>query len=323
MSDQAIKIFKALSDVDEELLERCNQESVRKNGTVYRLFQRYGRAMAAGICLMVVGAVSWGGYLLGAKNAAADSSNGAPAELSQMAQSMVAADGEADYGAMTTGSTGEEAAAGVAESALDGAGSSAVSNKKFSEETETEKGTDGIRTEATSVSGELSMPIGSANQQAMQEQQNQMSADKIDRLKESELALSDSREAISWEEACATEPFNRYLPTVLPADYAAFSARRSSSPDSWDNIIFKWTDGEHILWLNMTQGEVVTREDIERRDGLNEYVAEDFRKELIPAVYPAEDPITFTLYYADGMRIDFSGYITAEEMWEVVESVKK
>ena len=322
MSDQAIKIFKALSDVDEELLERCNQEPVRKNGTVYRLFQRYGRAMAAGICLMVVGAVSWGGFQLitGSKS---DSSGAASAELTDMAQSMVVADREADCGGMTTGSKGEEPAAGVAESALDGTDTSAVSDKKFDEETETEKGTEDLHTEAASVSGAPSMPIESANQQAMQELQNQMSAEKIDKLKESELALSDSREAILWEEACATAPFNRYLPTVLPAGYEAFSARRSLSPDSWDNIIFKWTDGEHILWLNMTQGEVVTREDIERQDGLNEYVAEDFRKEMIPAVWSADDPIAFTLYYADGMRIDFSGYITADEMWKVVESIKK
>lgn len=55
---------------------------------------------------------------------------------------------------------------------------------------------------------------------------------------------------------------------------------------------------------------------------MNEYVAEDFQRDWMPDS-PAGEPLAFTLYYADGMRIDFQGYITADEMWEVVESMKK
>lgn len=325
MSDQAVKIFEALSDVDQELLERCDQKGSRQNAGVYGLYRRYGKAMAACICLIVAGAVSWGGYQM-VTGSGSDSSGAASAELSDMAQSMVVADREADGGENTAGperetaAEGAEPAAGVAGSAMEAAGASAASAEKLDEGAAAKQGTDGIHTESASQSD---VPSADASQQAGPNLQNQMSADKIDRLKESELALTDSREEIPWEEACAIAPFNNYLPTVLPAGYEAFSARRSSAPDFWDNVVFKWTDGEHILFLDMTQGEVVTRKEIEQRDGLWEYLAEDFRKEQIPELQPADEPISFTLYYADGMRIDFRGYITADEMWELVESISK
>lgn len=316
MSDQAVKIFEALSDVDEELLERCNRKAVRKNGTVYRLFQRYGRAMAAGICLIVVGAVSWGGYQLVTGSCGSDSSgsNGAYMELSDMAQSMEAAEED------TCGWDG----GGGTESIVTGAGSSAVIAE------DTNGAADSVTTSPEAAKAESTQELLSgtpAKEQTSLESGNtvtdkEQQIDPYGELREQETALSDSREEVSWEEACATEPFSSYLPTVIPASYEAFSARRSASPGQWDNLIFKWSDGEHILSLSMTTGQVVDREDIERRDGVNEYVAEDFQRDRMPDS-PAGEPLAFTLYYADGMRIDFQGYITADEMWEVVESMKK
>lgn len=316
MSDQAVKIFEALSVVDEELLERCNRKAVRKNGTAYRLFQRYGGAMAAGICLIVVGAVSWGGYQLVTGSAGSDSSgsNGAYMELSDMGQSLEAAEED------TCGWDG----GGGTEDIVTGAGSSAAIAE------DTYGAADGVMASPEAAKSESTQELLSgtpAKEQASLESGNTVVdrdqlIDRYGELREQETALSDSREEISWEEACATEPFSSYLPTVIPASYEAFSARRSTFPEQWDNLIFKWSDGEHILSLSMTSGEVVTREDIERWDGMNEYVAEDFRKDRMPDP-PAGEPLVFTLFYTDGMRIDFQGYTTADEMWEVVESIKK
>lgn len=319
MSEQAVKIFEALSNVDEELLERCNQKVNRKTGTVYRIYQRYGRAMAACVCLIVVGAAAWGGYSLitgGSNGANTSGANGAPMELYQMAQTMDAVDG---------GAYNENCEAGLEDQVVEN-------------EIET---TTGIQTEADPAPAAGATASLETAKQQTQDMQSQRPADitsdvtssdtgsnvtenqagKYAELRELENALTDSRKEIPWGEACTAEPFSSYLPTALPAGYEAFSARRSAFPEKWDNIIYKWTDGEHILYLNMTPGEVMTREEIERRDGLNEYLAEDFRKELIMDM-PAGDPVSFTLYYADGMRIDFSGYVTVDEMWEVVESIK-
>lgn len=316
MSEQAVKIFEALSEVDEELLERCNRKTVKKAGTAYRLFQRYAGAMAAGICLIVIGAVSWGGYQLVTGSSGSDSSgsNGAYMELSDMAQSMEAAEGD------TCGWDG----GGGTENTVTAAGSSAAIAE------DANGAADGVTAlpEATKSESTQELLSGTpAKEQTSLESENtavdrDQLIDQYGKLYEQETALSDSREEVSWEEACETEPFSSYLPTVIPASYEALSARRSASPEQWDNLIFKWTDGEHILSLSMTSGEVVTGEDIERRDGLNEYVAEDFRKDRMPDPLAGE-PLAFTLYYMDGMKIEFQGYLTSDEMWELVESIKK
>ncbi|MCM1542362.1 MAG: hypothetical protein NC121_14025 [Blautia sp.] len=325
MSEQAVKIFEALSDVDEELLERCNQEADQKTGALYRLYRKYGKAMAACLCLMAVGAAAWGGYRLTAdKYQSGQGLNGA-ADLA--ASSMAAADcgaleenGEAEWEAGTAG--GEAALAdGITTEAVPapaaGAASAEAADLQMEQSASSQTEAGKIHDLESPDSSGGTDTVGAASQEVSLSQ-----ADKYAQLRGQENALLDSRGEISWEEACTTEPFSSYLPTVLPAGYEAFSARRSAFPEQWDNLIFKWTDGGQIFYLNMTQGETVTREDIERRDGLNEYVAEDFRKELMPDP-PAGEPLSFTLYYADGMRIDFNGYVTADEMWAVVESIDR
>lgn len=312
MSDQAVKIFEALSDVDEELLERCNRKTDRENDTARRLFQTYGRAVAAGICLIVAGAVSWGGYQLIRGSSQSNSSGGAHMELSDMAQSAEAAVGDpadlnGDGGPGNAAGAGAEPAAGMAED-TGAATTDGMMAAQESAQTESLQG----QTAGTPAKEEITQEGG----QTVADKEQQ--AD----LREQQTAQLDSRQEIPWEEACATEPFSSYLPTVLPDAYEAFSARRSLFPEQWDNLLFRWTGGGQILSLDMTLGEVVTREDIERRDGLYEYTAEDFSKELMPDP-PAGELLAFTLYYADGMRIDFRGYITADEMWEVVESIKQ
>lgn len=346
MSEQAIRIFEALSDVDQELLERCNQKAGRENGAVHRLIRKYGRAMAAGICLLVVGAASWGGYQLIISGSGSNSSgsaqfmDAAPAEQFNMASSIAAEDRDVESENSKDGLEDNTVGNGTMPAAgMPGNGTEAA------EEAVTEGWkTDGIQAESNPVTAtspeaakqqtvdqlqaEMASSVTSSNNDngsnagsSADEKENQ--ADRMAELRELEKALLDSRQVIPWEEASALKPFDSYLPSVLPAGYEPFSARRSAMPDLSDDVIFKWCDGEQIFYMSMTQGEAVTKEDLERRDGLHEYLAEDFRKELIPDSMPAGEPISFTLYYADGMRIYFNGYLTADEMWDVVQSISK
>lgn len=330
MSDQAMKLFEALSGVDEELLERCNQKENSKDVTVYRLFGKYGRAMAACVCLIVVGAAAWSGYRLitgsGGENLSGSYNQAAemPAELSDMAQSFDIADAGTAKGYEearaedTTAVEGMESAGGAdtieaeAESdvALGAAGPAA-------EQQTSQSAVESAKTSDTASPGTVPDSYTGNDISEIDNMTKRMSE-----LLKKESELVDSREAVPWEEACSLEPFARYLPTYLPAGYQAFSARQSALPDEWNNVIFKWSDGEYILSLSMTQGEVMTREEIDKRDGLNEYLAEEIRKELISGAQ-LDGHIYFTLYYADGMRIDFDGYVTVDEMWELVESVSK
>lgn len=331
MSDQAIRLFEALSGVDEELLERSNRKAGGKATNVRRLFWRNGRAMAACICLIVVGAAAWSGYRLVTGPCGADSSqfNQAPGEFYGMAKDVAEWGWGAAGGTETNDVSALEPAAGTTENEL-----------------KAEIAPDG---NAAGVGTMDDVSTAAAEQEAMQDMQCQVSAsmtystecqgsssdmqsagktDETDRFRENMLGLyekenglTDSRQEVSWEEASAVQPFAAYVPSVLPGEYDPLSVRRSVDIDAWDNMIFIWSNGEEIFTLNMTQGQALTEEEIEKRDGLYQYPAESFREDMIPE--PLDGRITFTLYYADGMQIDFAGCVTAGEMWEVVESVGK
>ena len=96
-------------------------------------------------------------------------------------------------------------------------------------------------------------------------------------------------------------------------------------PEQWNNMVFVWGDGERKLSLSMTREEPLEVDEIRRRiesqDGLNQYAAEDFTKEALEAFVPESETVAFTLYYSDGMIIDFQGEINADEMWDLVSSV--
>lgn len=313
MSDQAMKLFEALSDVDEELLERCNHE--KNNQIAYMPLWKYKRAMTACLCLLVVGALSWSGYQLmdGRKGSSGSGSeSAAPAQIQDMAVPMDTAAGASEEDLVAGGentsqitSPEEAEAEGVGDlqnQINNGSGSSAGGPLSDS---------GGIN------DSERLIPDGITSEK--QELQKEMTQ------KETAHDFLDSREEIPWDMACATEPFGSYLPTVIPAGYEPFFARQSSMPDEWNNMIFEWENGEQIISLNMTVGEAKDNDeikaDIEKSDGLYQYPAKDFKKEMIPE--PLEGRIMFTLYYSDGMRIDFAGSITEDEMWELVESIPK
>ena len=60
----ALRIMDALSGVDEELLERCEQSGQKSDKAYRRPLWQQARAWAAVLCLAVVGAASFGGYRL-------------------------------------------------------------------------------------------------------------------------------------------------------------------------------------------------------------------------------------------------------------------
>lgn len=329
MSDQAMKLFEALSGVDEELLERCERRVQRKSTVGYRLFGKYGRAIAAAFCLIAVGAAAWSGYrfVTGSYAPDASGSNGAAAQLSDMEQSLLTADeGDRSEAAPSAGMTGSDmalsdgAAGGGAMtgSEADGIREDAASAEAASAETQQEvmQSAQGAEDGSGSVPSTDNSPASPA-ENGVSEMES--AAEKMEAMRIKESEIMDSREQILWEEAIALKPFADHIPTVLPGGYEPLSARRSTLPDSWNNVIYKWSEGEHILSLSMTLSTVKTGEDIEKEDGVNEYLAKDFRRELIPE--PLDGQILFTLYYSDGMRIDFAGYITVDEMWDMVESV--
>lgn len=327
MSDQAMKLFEALSDVDAELLERCNRQKNKK--IAYMFLWKYKKAMAACLCLFVVSALSWGGYQLlgGRKGATGSGSNSsAPAQVQDMAVPMesragATAQDAADTPQITAPEEAETEGIGKEQNQTT-SDSITDSVNRFDEQKDNNSGASAGEALRDSSDG------GSMIDNLQGSTSNIGAAEKLEKQKEMESAsaFTDSRKEILWEAARVTEPFGSYLPTAIPAGYEPLSARQSSMPNEWNNIIFKWGNGEQTFYLNMTVGEEKTKDEIraaiEKTDGLYQYPAEDFKREMIPE--PMEDgKIMFTLYYSDGMQIDFSGNLTEDAMWELVNSISR
>ena len=333
MSDQAMKLFEALSDVDEELLERCNCET---GGEIAHMpLWKYGKVMAACLCLLVVGALSFSKYqLLGGRNGSAGSGSNtsAPAQIQDMATPMEswagAADGDAEaVSQITEPEEAETAGIGNVQSqttnADDGRDDNTV-NSPSNDSKDQNRNNAGSSIEDSLFSSSVGNSIKDDFDGSISEYDTGEKA-QAQKEPESASAYVDSRAEISWNTACKTEPFGSYLPTAIPEGYEQLSVRQSSMPDEWNNMIFKWGNGEQVLYLNMTVREAKTKDEvkaeIQKNDGLNQYLAEEFKREMIPDSINGE--IWFTLYYSDGMKIDFSGNITEDEMWELVNSIQK
>lgn len=327
MSDQAIKLFEALSDVDEELLERCNRE---KNKVIYMPLGKYKRAMTACVCLLVVGVLSWGGYqLIGGRkgSAGSGSDSAAPVQIQDMAEPMETRAGASEEDFAASGANTSQ----YAEPVKEGIGDDQTQTTAEREQNDNivdsaDRFSEQKRNDAASSVGGTS-PESDAIDNLQGSTSNNFATGKSEAQmdKEMESTLLDSRTEVPWNTACKAEPFGSYLPTVIPAGYKPLSARQSSVPDEWNNMIFKWGNGEQMLYLNMTVGEAKTKDEIkaeiQKSDGLYQYLAEDFIKDMIPD--PIDGEISFTLYYTDGMEINFFGSITEDEMWELVKSISR
>ncbi len=307
MSEQACKLFEALLGVDAELLERS--ERGKKSKTALSGL-KYGRAAAACLCVLLSGAAVWGGYRMAGGTGSGADENAAvqladmaiPVESSEMEQTK---ERQSQTSADSAGSLQEE---GIAQN------SSAIAGTPMQEGWKSPK--EDMDNGALTQDNASSDSVGA---------QGAVGASKEGKKESAANGVGVAGKEIPWEEACATEPFCRYLPSVLPAGYEPLTARRSAMPEQWNNMVFVWGDGERKLSLSMTWEEPLEVDEIRRRiesqDGLNQYAAEDFTKEALEAFVPESETVAFTLYYSDGMIIDFQGEINADEMWDLVSSV--
>jgi len=319
MSEKAMKLFEALSGVDPELLERCGGTSLEKKKKVKgMIFQRYGRAMAACICLLAVGALSWGGYrLVWGPCGSADSGNGTAAAQNQTAVNL--SDMEVSAAPDMAGGAGDSYQAPEAPSQESVKEYEGNQDTLTFGETSSDKAESGSRAPIQDYVSELQIPMTSAGNTAEAAGAAGIEAQRESEAKK-ETVITDSRREIEWEQACALEPFSGYFPTVIPEGYQPFSARRSALPQEWNEVLFQWSSGNQRLYLEMSVVDAKRKESATWSQPENYYSAEEFTRELIPE--PSEDgEIRFTVYYPDGVELLFAGSVSRDEFWEMYLSV--
>lgn len=318
----ALRLFEALSGVDEELLAKCEVKPTGKANRQHLNKQKIfdflhgGAALVAAVCVLAVGVYAWqmNSPMFMTKNTASNADTVA-------------------YGENTAGAgapaTMQEAAVAMPEAAPEEA-------EKVEAGSEEMKGSENAVIEQKQAEAE-------DLQQCMQEIVIDSGIGK------------DTRMEITEAEARQMAVLGEYVPTVLPAGYTWESGKLSAATeDAPERVFLIWTRGMDYIELAITRVDAtelqltdITAEETynvhlydipyaetipeEYRDTFNNpvFMAEDLSLELIEkrmkSFADAGDTDTprgnFSVLYENGVLVDFGGRGTAQEIWEMFESM--
>ena len=296
----AIRIFEALSGVDQELLERSEAEN--KKGTAVFSFARGSKILAAALCFVVLGA----GALTGRRLLL---SGGASSRSSQSVQEMAAFDAADAQGGQDNGEQSAMA--------------------QDSPEGETAMAQD-------SPEGETAMAQGSITEEAVEREAAQEEADS-EAVQDSQIdysSKSSSAQELSEEQARQTAVLGAYVPTILPEGYV-FDRANITSDETGETLFIMWINGmdEISLGLSLQDAENLLFVDVENPETFDNPVfkSSDLGEELISScikIYEdAGDTSTprgsFAVYYEeDGVLVSFTGRGDAESIWKMFASIR-
>ena len=296
----AIRIFEALSGVDQELLERSEAEN--KKGTAVFSFARGSKILAAALGFVVLGA----GALTGRRLLL---SGGASSRSSQSVQEMAAFDAADAQGGQDNGEQSAMA--------------------QDSPEGETAMAQD-------SPEGETAMAQGSITEEAVEREAAQEEADS-EAVQDSQIdysSKSSSAQELSEEQARQTAVLGAYVPTILPEGYV-FDRANITSDETGETLFIMWINGmdEISLGLSLQDAENLLFVDVENPETFDNPVfkSSDLSEELISScikIYEdAGDTSTprgsFAVYYEeDGVLVSFTGRGDAESIWKMFASIR-
>lgn len=334
----AMRIFEALSGVDEELLARCEEELPAGAGKIEKVlpvrkprpfpFQYYGRVLAACFCLVVCGAVLWSVSAVvfdkssssnGAINLESIEEKAAGAEICEdtaQTQGNLMSESIAD-GSVTAASGSEEAAVG-------GAAGQEMQNKLSETESDKQSGNQmEDTTEQLSVSDDTSLDCPPY-----------------------------TGEEITLAEAKETALLGAYVPDTLPSGYTLESAYREKNQETGETekLVLCWTKGmDSIFWtVSKAAAAEAATADVSKPETYDVHLYEipygetvpeqyrevfdapvfaeaDFSLEIVKArmksVSDMGDTSTprgnFAVLYEDGVLVKFNGRGTAESIYKM------
>ena len=108
---------------------------------------------------------------------------------------------------------------------------------------------------------------------------------------------------------------SRKVAPLVPDSYSYIEETLSENGES---RTVEWSDGEHGLWLRFTQTELTTDVCFDAEPPV--YTVEEDWRELITEKEDGERQ-RLALLYEDGMLVEYSGYLTSEELIALFESL--
>ena len=305
----ALRIMEALSSVDQELLERCDISEAKEKKTVSVFWMRTAAACAV---LIVAGILSWNGLRVTHKDSSGGNgfSNGT-AEIGQ-----------------ATGSVAQQTV---------------------------ESGTEDISSaEAYAEEGTVDTEIQDDAEKMVRSENREMQDLESDEQKlGSEICADYANYSVNLteQEARSEGVFGAYIPEEIPGGYT-FEAARSST----DGLNVTWTRGMDyiMIFLSAAQEENLETVDVVKTETYDVRLYEIPYGETVPAEYREvfDDPLfaaedlsldvvssrmksvqdagdtdtprgNFSVLFPDGVVLRFNGRGTAEEIWNMLDSVLK
>lgn len=288
----ALSVMEALSAVDEELLERCEKPGAdaaggNKKASIHRFVQRYAKGCAACLCLAVLGAAYFGMsqmHMFGNKSNEQHTemnSGGAAKDFEQM-----------------EGAAGNAAPLGKTENAAEAA------DGMFSYGGESFAGGEPEWLDVDSLAASKPAEPESAEIESEREQSQMQSA----------WEPSDSDGAPEQNIRAEEDLMSK---ADVPEEYSLVETK-SGDMKRQDSLLYEWSDGEHSLWLRITQTELTVDMRIDAEPPI--YTLQEEWKELIPDA-GADGYVQFALLYENGMLAEYCGVLERDEIIRLMESL--
>lgn len=278
--EASFRLMQALAGVDEELLERSEQQENRSR-SVRRMAGRWGYAFAACLTLAVAGTSVYCvnrfgtekiGSMESAVNFAMDAKSGdgvEPEEAAEARQDIVM-DGITNAAASTADTAGAQ-------------GGEATAGGKDTSQGNTETG-EGI--------------------------------DAGEALYAQEAQLTQAQQ-LTGEQAAELEGLGSHVPTYLPADYSLQEAVYGKGTEGQDVLLLYFTDGQQGLLLRLE--EMAEDTDAQSAADYPVYTQTQDWQALLPQA-DQDGQLRFGLLLDDGTLIGYQGALPAEELCRLLDS---
>lgn len=300
----AIRLMEALNAASEELLERSEKagraESGEKKAGIRLFVQKYAKACAACLCLAVLGAAYFG--ISQMRMGSAGDAN------TKNAGSGDGYSGAAQMGEMVQEEIGDQAPAQISDQAQ-GEGWSESAEPVFAEPEWLD--IESLKKVATAAGkAEADGPEEVRQETVRQETETVPAENLVKGNMSTEIPEAGETDTTEGRPAANDVLTGEELAAAVPAGYDLISAEGS--------LYYEWFDGEHSLWLKLTETELTTDLRFDAEPPV--YTVQQEWKELIPSA-DGSGYLQFALLYENGMLAEYCGALERDEVILLMESL--
>lgn len=289
--EKAFRILEALSEVDEDLLERCNQEKkTADRGKVLFFYQRYGKLCAACLCLVLLG-----GAYIGLRGAGALPTN---TDKSEKMSLMTTIQGQTPEAMEEPADAAEEAC-----------------RQEKAEE-------NGIAAEGATLEEYLPDSADSWTEPAWMDvpEYSEEARNHSTLTQQTEANSEAEKDGVAWKEKLFDMAgAGRIEEELLPEEYRFVAQTRAADASTEGGVSLLYVSDDKTLWLRIQPTDLSCDLDFGETTVPFVKLRGDWAEE-IPAVIPGE-PMQLAFLYEDGVLLQYYGELTREQIILLLQGI--